>query len=660
LNPIVGRALADAFGLTPGSPLVVQLQSAGTETAHAAGALLVEEGAEADAVFVVLEGQVEVLTRHDGQDLPLGTRGPGQLVGETAFVQPDRRRTASVRALTPVRLAVLPARSLEELLRASPDAGVGFARAADQLVIGNFIRSSTPFGAMTREQAAWLSARVERLRVPAGTVVVEQGSRGDRCYLLQRGRIEVLLAGDDGSEEPLATLEAGALIGEISLLTDEPRNATARAVVDCELLSLAREDLLASLRESEETRRRLTHLVQWRDRPCRARGIVEATRPTADGTEITVLKDPARLAYYQLTPEGLFIWRSLDGRQTLRGLVMRYLKTHGRLAPQRVHAIVDDLARAGFLVSHRLAAPVAGDAPALRWARRLSALRSLRLEIGGIDAHLAAAYRRWGKHLYRPVVLGLLALLALGGLAAFVIGMPGVGAVFSSPTTHPAVLLLAYPALALSLVLHELAHAMTTKHYGREVHQGGVGLFYFAPVAFVDTSDMWLEPRGRRNAVNLAGVAANAVVAGVASLAAAWVDDPTLVLGLWLAALANYATIAANLNPMIELDGYYVLMDTLDRPNLRRQALRWLGAFDFRDLGRHRVELAYALSAIAYILVLAVLLTSVYRVVLQERIAAILPGAAGWVLGWSLAALAVASAVSGLLLELRESRAVHP
>ena len=49
------------------------------------------------------------------------------------------------------------------------------------------------------------------------------------------------------------------------------------------------------------------------------------------------------------------------------------------------------------------------------------------------------------------------------------------------------------PAYILAIVGHEAGHAFTTKHYGREVPRVGIGWYWFGPVAYIATSDMWLE-----------------------------------------------------------------------------------------------------------------------------------------------------------------------
>src|SRR5207248_6507662 len=89
----------------------------------------------------------------------------------------------------------------------------------------------------------------------------------------------------------------------------------------------------------------------------------------------------------------------------------------------------------------------------------------------------------------------------------------------------PALLLFLIPANLAAILIHEAGHAFTVKAFGREVPRGGIGWYWFGPIAFVDTSDMWLADRWPRIAVSLAGGYANLVLPPLAPLAACLVPD---------------------------------------------------------------------------------------------------------------------------------------
>jgi CRP-like cAMP-binding protein len=87
-----------------------------------------------------------------------------------------------------------------------------------------------------------LAARLEPVRVAAGTMVVEEGEAGDRFYVIASGEIDVIHGGSR-----VNTLGAGDYFGEIALLRDVPRVATCTARTDAELYSLGRDVFIAAV-----------------------------------------------------------------------------------------------------------------------------------------------------------------------------------------------------------------------------------------------------------------------------------------------------------------------------------------------------------------------------------------------------------------------------
>jgi CRP/FNR family cyclic AMP-dependent transcriptional regulator len=79
-------------------------------------------------------------------------------------------------------------------------------------------------------------------RYPKDTVVFFEKDEADTFFVIETGRIKVTILGDDGREIILSILSPGDFFGEIALLDDEPRSATAIAIEDTELLCLARPD----------------------------------------------------------------------------------------------------------------------------------------------------------------------------------------------------------------------------------------------------------------------------------------------------------------------------------------------------------------------------------------------------------------------------------
>lgn len=135
-------------------------------------------------------------------------------------------------------------------------------------------------------------------------------------------------------------------------------------------------------------------------------------------------------------------------------------------------------------------------------------------------------------------------------------------------------------ALVLAKSLHELAHAYTCKHYGLRVPTMGVALMMMWPLLYTDTSEAWkLTSRRARLAIVGAGVVAELLLAGAAALLWSLAPDGGVKSALYvLAAVTWVSTLAINLNPFMRFDGYYLLMDLVDIPNLSERSFavaRW-------------------------------------------------------------------------------------
>jgi putative peptide zinc metalloprotease protein len=138
-------------------------------------------------------------------------------------------------------------------------------------------------------------------------------------------------------------------------------------------------------------------------------------------------------------------------------------------------------------------------------------------------------------------------------------------------TQNVALLLLAYP---LVKAFHELGHAYATKAFGGVVHEIGVLILIFIPVPYVDASaSAAFGNKWSRAAVGAAGIMVEAALASIAVLV--WVSaEPGLVraLAFNVILIGGLSTLLFNGNPLLKFDGYYVLSDLLEIPNLAARA----------------------------------------------------------------------------------------
>jgi putative peptide zinc metalloprotease protein len=310
----------------------------------------------------------------------------------------------------------------------------------------------------------------------------------------------------------------------------------------------------------------------------RARQGLVGERLREDGQRFTVLRSPDG-NYLRLNVAESELWQAMDGTRSVTDLAILGLNRHKQLLP--VADLVQSLRSQGFLddrptqlyqkLETRLSARTAKG-----WGQRLvQTLRSHRFAVSGIDPLIDALYRYGGWVFFTLPFLVLFALISSTGVAVFLLMVFSGEATFEvidSQRVVPSLLAL-WAALLISFVCHELAHALATKHFGRRVDRAGVMLYYGMPAAFVDTSDIWAAGRRARIFVSLAGPMADLLLGALAALVALYFPATLLGSAAYKLAFACYIATLLNFNPLLELDGYFILVDWLRLPNLRRRAL---------------------------------------------------------------------------------------
>ncbi len=127
--------------------------------------------------------------------------------------------------------------------------------------------------------------------------------------------------------------------------------------------------------------------------------------------------------------------------------------------------------------------------------------------------------------------------------------------------------------------LHELGHGFATKAWGGEVHEMGIMLLVLMPIPYVDASSAWAFRNKRsRVVVGAAGMMVEMLLAALALFV--WINvEPGLVraVAFNVMLIAGVSTLLFNANPLIRFDGYYILSDFLEIPNLSPRSNRYIG-----------------------------------------------------------------------------------
>ena len=374
-----------------------------------------------------------------------------------------------------------------------------------------------------------------------------------------------------------------------------------------------------------------------RARPVLRAGIEWVELTSVRGAPYVMLRSPddgGRACYLRLTPEEWQLALMMDGTHTVARLVAEFARLAGRLAPDQVRRVVADLA--GNRMLDEL--PVDAFRPLQELERQplpkrvgsgvLAAARGRRMLVFDVDRVISALYRYGGRLLFTKAAAIVMAVLAVTGIGVFIATWwRGSQAVFLSNGSYllGAIVLLLLNLLALAS--HELGHALATKHAGRAVPAAGVLVYFGIPSVFVDTTDVWMAGRRARMLVTAAGPATGLVLAGSMQLIGLAV--PALGPLAFKLAFAWYLNVMFNLNPLLALDGYYLLMDWLEIPNLRGRGLAWVTS---RLRGRppswsglDREGRIVALYGVLAVLWLAIAANLAYRI-WADRVAGLVTG----------------------------------
>jgi putative peptide zinc metalloprotease protein len=314
----------------------------------------------------------------------------------------------------------------------------------------------------------------------------------------------------------------------------------------------------------------------------RMRPDLAVQRQTWQGREYWLVKDPLTLKYFRFEDEEFALLEMLDGRASIEEICERFEE---RFAPQRIRPSELQLLLANFHRSNLVVADAAGQGDQLLARQHeqqrkaiLSTLGNfLAIRFKGIDPDrfLTWLNGRYGWIFSIPaavcsagLILSAVALLA----AEFDVlrsRLPEFQAFFAAQNW----LLLAL-ALAVTKVLHEIGHGLACKRFGGECHEMGLMLLVGTPCLYCNVTDAWMIPsKWRRAVVGAAGMYVELNLAAIATFVW-WFSQPGLVNHLCLNVMfvSSVSTLLFNGNPLLRYDGYYILSDLLEIPNLRQKS----------------------------------------------------------------------------------------
>lgn len=362
---------------------------------------------------------------------------------------------------------------------------------------------------------------------------------------------------------------------------------------------------------------------------------------------VYVIKRPDKGSYYRLGEVEFFLLKGMDGEKTSRQLREEYREAFGeKLERTDLKDFLKLVRSQGLVREESTSDPAKRDSESSKenhgFASRLKGKGSImyyRWPLCRPDKFFT-----WLEPHIRWIWTKGFVLVTLGViLTALLVLLANRHALVSSfqETMRWETIALVWICVFLATCLHECAHGLTCKHYGGEVPDSGLLLLFFMPCFYCNVTDAWLIPqKSRRLAITLAGAYSDLIVWSLCVFVWRLTMPDTFInyLSLMMLSVCGMRSLL-NLNPFLKLDGYYLLIDWLEMPNLRSRGeeywkghLRWIlwGAKRPEPVERGRILIAYGIFKwVAAILFLDFMI---------ENLFGFLQGYAV-VIGWALAGL---------------------
>lgn len=566
------------------------------------GEVLATQGQSADEFFLVLGGTAKAYVKDSkGREMLLATLEEGDIFGD-GIAAAGETYSITVRSEQQVECFVLARADFESVLAKSGDPIASLGAGLGGLPLGAVLNRVSPFNTMPPQLVAKIAAQMKPKFFKKGETIVSQNETASAFYIIRSGQVEVSFRTSEGEVRSDMRLGAGQYFGEASLLTNTARTDSVKAVEDCELLALYRDKLDAVLKlgEGYDLAQYFTKGLNKRFRPKQVATISITEQTLATGEHFYMLNQGDGEQFFRLSERNLFLWNLMNGDNSLNDLSMAYFLEYKQLDLEGVSNLVGQLQAGGFLEVPPIDESLVSTGE--RKPGLVSRIFNWQYEIRSVDRIFGRLYQ-WGGQVFfwKPMVFILVGLL-LAGFGAFIfwgffdhrppvapskigqgvadrmniiqIFQGGGAGVLAVPGALPfyAVLLV----LLFNFIIHEIAHGLAVKAYGRRVISGGFGWRGAGPFFFVNTNEIWLEKRGPRIVVNLSGPISNALFAGACCLLMFASSNPDIQVALFQMAAVAYMLVYINVNPLLELDGYYALMDWLEIPGLRRKSFAFV------------------------------------------------------------------------------------
>ncbi|MDR0390859.1 MAG: biotin/lipoyl-binding protein [Planctomycetaceae bacterium] len=320
--------------------------------------------------------------------------------------------------------------------------------------------------------------------------------------------------------------------------------------------------------------------------PVRVRFDLSAQRQQYLGRTYWIVKEPIGSRYFRLQEEEYEIMKLLNGERSLDEIKREFenMFPPQKVSLEEIQNFIGQLHQNGLIIA---ATPNQGVELLKRKKKRKKQeifqkfTNVLAIKFKGFDPDMILNFLyRYVSFLFHPVLIFFSLFLCLSAVSLVVINfdtfrskLPEFNVFF-----NPLNLLLLSATLGATKVLHEFGHGLTAKHFKGECHEMGVMFLVLTPCLYVNVSDSWLLPnKWHRIGIALAGVYVECVLAAICTFIW-WYSNEGLLnyLALNIMFVSSVSTIVFNINPLLRYDGYYVMSDLLEIPNLRQKSTKIL------------------------------------------------------------------------------------
>jgi len=307
-----------------------------------------------------------------------------------------------------------------------------------------------------------------------------------------------------------------------------------------------------------------------------------------EGRTFFVVKDPVTLRYYRFKEHERFLLGYMNGTHTLDDAQKAF---EDRFRPERLtledlEAFTSQLLQAGLAQNETAGA---GKQLFTRYKKRRknkffqAFMNVMYIKIPVFDPDkLLEKMVPWFGFVFTKtfLILSILVMLSATALvlthwSTFYSKLPAYHEFFTLKTV-------AYLWIALGAVkvIHEFGHGLSCKTFGGEVHEMGMLFLVFSPCLYCNVSDAWtLANKWNRIVISAAGIYVELLIAAIATFVWWGTDSGTFAnnMCMSLMVVCSVSTFVFNANPLMRFDGYYVLADWLEIPNLREKSNKFLG-----------------------------------------------------------------------------------